>query len=575
MKKLYTIILALALVSCVKEAANDIFEGKPFALVTAEDGAGLTLSADIDDDLRTISFTLSESEDLSSVPVLFQLNPDYSLIEPSVNEQIMNLSAPVDITVEGYGKRLVYALDAVIEAPVRAASVIFKGERIDASINTGRRTLTFPMGTIYSSEYPEILFAGLKPEIELEAGYTLTEMKDEWDIAGGDTFSVTDGEKILTYTVTSEISTVQAKSHLNEFDIHRGVNLAYWMVVGDAERDWLGYIKPEIFPLWKELGFDHFRIPVKEDIIFNADGSFHDLAIGKLHEILDWCEANDFHAILDLHEISPREGTTSYREQDLYDPAYPEFRAKFVRIWARLAEEFREYSPAILAFELLNEHHDYTDDSSAWEKLQNEVLSAIRAVSPERVTLVPSMGWQDPKYIRHSKIKAGDPNVIISFHDYLPMLLTHYKLLAWKDYQGSIQYPGRVIPNKADADAYPRFSSFYQTTYSAQRIMSEMGAAATDGANLGRMVHCGEFGCSKNVPESMRLEWFKDMIAAMDANNIPWTLWESLGGGFGFVDEDGKGGNRINVSLLGILTGKELTVEEADAVLKKYGLRTY
>ena len=178
MKKLYTIILALALVYCVKEAANDIFEGKPFALVTAEDGAGLTLSADIDDDLRTISFTMSESEDLSSVPVLFQLNPGYSLIEPSVNEQIMNLSAPVDITVEGYGKRLVYALDAVIKAPVRAASVIFKGERIEASINTGRRTLTFPMGTIYSSEYPEILFAGLKPEIELEAGYTLTEMKD-------------------------------------------------------------------------------------------------------------------------------------------------------------------------------------------------------------------------------------------------------------------------------------------------------------------------------------------------------------------------------------------------------------
>lgn len=575
MKKFFILLALVALAACTKGAENNIFVGKPFALIAAEDGENLTVSAWIDDNLRQVSFTLSETESLSAIPVSIQLNPGYTLLEPAESECIMNLSGNEKIVVEGYGARLAYTVSSVIEAPVRAASIIFKGERIDAVINTGRRTLTFPLGTIYSSEYPDMIFAGLEPELDLEPGYCLTELKSTWDIAGGDTFSVTDGEKVLTYTVTSEIKTIQAKSHLKEFDIHRGVNLAYWMVVGDADRDWLGYIMPKMFPLWKELGFDHFRIPIKEDVIFNEDGSFHELAMNKLYEILDWCEANDFHAILDLHELSPREGTSSYREQDLYDPAYPEFRSNFVHIWAELAKAFERYSPSILAFELLNEHHDYTDDSSAWEQLQMEVMTEIRAVSPERVVLVPSMGWQDPKYIRHCKIKAGDPNVIISFHDYLPMLLTHYKLLAWKDYQGAIQYPGRVIPTKADADAYPRFASFYQTTYTAQRIMSEMGAAASDGSNLGRMVHCGEFGCSKNVPESMRLEWFRDMVDAMDANNIPWTLWESLGGGFGFVDEDGKGGNRINVSLLRILTGKELSVEEADAVLAKYGLRTY
>ena len=41
------------------------------------------------------------------------------------------------------------------------------------------------------------------------------------------------------------------------------------------------------------------------------------------------------------------------------------------------------------------------------------------------------------------------------------------------------------------------------------------------------------------------------------------------------MDEDGHGGNRINCELLEILTGKRLSQEEADAILEKYGLRTW
>ena len=47
----------------------------------------------------------------------------------------------------------------------------------------------------------------------------------------------------------------------------------------------------------------------------------------------------------------------------------------------------------------------------------------------------------------------------------------------------------------------------------------------------------------------MRLAWFADMVAAMEAYNIPWTLWECLVGGFGFVDME-YGIYRINCHLL-------------------------
>ena len=71
----------------------------------------------------------------------------------------------------------------------------------------------------------------------------------------------------------------------------------------------------------------------------------------------------------------------------------------------------------------------------------------------------------------------------------------------------------------------------------------------------------------------MRLEWFADLVMALETNNVPWTLWECLDGGFGFIDmEDGI--YRINCLLLRILTGKELTESEAKALLAKYGFKS-
>ena len=279
------------------------------------------------------------------------------------------------------------------------------------------------------------------------------------------------------------------------------------------------------------------------------------------------------YAILDMHTLAPREGSDSYREEELYDPLYPEFRTHFVNVWRKLAAEFKAHNPKCVAFELLNEPHDGTPDATGWNKLQNEVLTAVREQDPERIVFVPAMGWQDYNYIKYARVAEEDPNAVVSFHYYLPMLLSHYKMLAWVGYQGAVQYPGVVIPTQSDADKYPQYASFHKTTYNADRIMGEMSNAASDGRNAGLAVHCGEFGCSKNVAEAMRLAWFTDMVAAMEANNIPWTLWECLDGGFGFVDME-YGIYRINCPLLKVLTGKELTDAEAKVLLQKYGFKT-
>lgn len=151
------------------------------------------------------------------------------------------------------------------------------------------------------------------------------------------------------------------------------------------------------------------------------------------------------YAILDLHTPAPREGSDSYREEELYDPAYPEFRAHFVHVWRKLAAEFKGHNPKCVAFELLNEPHDGTPDATGWNKLQDEVLTAVRE-HPERIVFIPAMGWQDYNYIKYARVAGEDSNAVVSFHYYLPMLLSHYKMLAWVGYQGAVQYPGWSFP---------------------------------------------------------------------------------------------------------------------------------
>lgn len=579
-KLLGYIFLAFAAVPCLLACSEEkdlesYFESKPFALITANDGENKTISANVDDHTNTIDFSFSNQADISAMKVSFQLNPGFSMVSPSELESVMDLSENQTVIVSSKDKEITYTMSAVRSMPILSASFEFRGSKIEGGISNQNRTITFHVNSIYASEYPELLLSEIPLTVELSDNYTAVTKQTVFDLSKEGSFEIINGQSRLSYKLVTDVNLIKVKDYLSEFKFKRGVNLSYWMVVDGTDRDWLGYIDPKAFPLWKELGFDHFRVPVSENVLFNEDGSLHELAVTKLHEFFDWCEQNGMYAILDMHQLKPREGTTSYREEELFGTEYPEFRAHFVNIWSKISEEFKRHSLNYIAYELLNEPHDGTDNAGEWNKLQKEVLTAVRAQDPERIVFVPSMGWQDYNYINYADAADGDPNIVVSYHYYLPMLLSHYKMLAWVGYQGAVQYPGRVIPTKADADKYPKYSYFYNTTYNADRIKNEMTKAAVNGTTAQMKIHCGEFGCSKNVTASMRLQWFTDMIAAFDANNIPWTLWESLGGGFGFVDEDGSGGNRINVDLLKILTGKELTAAEAKAILDKFGFKTY
>ena len=449
MKKLLKYILLLIYVALMPACGEDsgldgVFANKPFALVTAADGGRTSISAVIDDGKRTIRLTFDKKRDVDAVELTFQLNPGYAMVSPKEPETTMDLTQPRTVTVSSGAGEVSYEISARNETPVLSASFLFRGKLIEGVIEHETRTVSFPVTTIYASEYPEELLGAVPLDITLSDGYRPTSEKVSYDLSTGESFSVYKGRNTYTYRLVADIAPIPVADHLSDFRFRRGVNLAYWMT--EADRDWLGYVMPAQFPLWKELGFDHFRVPVDELCIFDREGQFNEKAVGKLHELFTWCEQNGMYAILDMHTLAPREGSDSYREEELYDPAYPEFRTHFVNVWRKLAAEFKAHNPKCVAFELLNEPHDGTPDATGWNKLQNEVLTAVREQDPERIVFVPAMGWQDYNYIKYARVAEEDPNAVVSFHYYLPMLLSHYKMLAWVGYQGAVQYPGVSFP---------------------------------------------------------------------------------------------------------------------------------
>lgn len=365
MKKLLKYILLLIYVALMPACGEDsgldgVFANKPFALVTAADGGRTSISAVIDDGKRTIRLTFDKQRDVDAVELTFQLNPGYAMVSPKEPETMMDLTQPRTVTVSSGAGEVSYEISARNETPVLSASFLFRGKPIEGVIDHETRTVSFPITTIYASEYPEELLGAVPLDITLSDGYRPTSEKVSYDLSTGESFSVYKGRNTYTYRLVADIAPIPVADHLSDFRFRRGVNLAYWMT--EADRDWLGYVMPAQFPLWKELGFDHFRVPVDELCIFDREGQFNEKAVGKLHELFTWCEQNGMYAILDLHTPAPREGSDSYREEELYDPAYPEFRAHFVHVWRKLAAEFKGHNPKCVAFELLNEPHDGTPD---------------------------------------------------------------------------------------------------------------------------------------------------------------------------------------------------------------------
>jgi endoglucanase len=354
------------------------------------------------------------------------------------------------------------------------------------------------------------------------------------------------GAIILLGFVACKPSTKSETGKASTFKIMRGTNLSHWLSQDFGWEPKYTYISEKDIHFIDSLGFDHVRIPIDEQEMWDENGKPIAEAFNCLNNCLNWCEKYDIRAIVDLHIVrahhfnAGNEGGTNTLWTD------STAQANFINIWMRLSDILKNRKNSLVAYEILNEA--VAPEHNDWNKLMNKAVAAIRAREPERTLIIGPNMWQIAPNLQYLKLPEGDKNIILSFHTYSPLPFTHYKA-NWtklKSYTGPVHYPGQIITNE-DYEKYIDKSNQALVdgmaealqVWNKEKLLEVFKSGLEFARSKNLQLYCGEFGCMPTVERKDRLAWYSDMIDILEENGVAWSNWEYKGD-FGLYFFDGE-----------------------------------
>lgn len=324
----------------------------------------------------------------------------------------------------------------------------------------------------------------------------------------------------------------------NGFGILRGLNASHWISQSDKrgeERE--AYMQKVDFDKIAEMGFDHVRLPIDEEHMWDEEGNKMPKAWTLMHNGIKWALANDMRVIVDLHVLRSHHFNRPDSRKLWEDRSAQE---GFIKFWHQLSAELKQYPNDKLAYEPLNEA--VSDNPDDWNNLINWVIKEIRKLEPERTIIMGSNNWQTVGTFKDLKVPEGDPNIILSFHYYEPMLLTHYQA-PWthiKDLTVEFNYPGQMV----DPSLYENYSEDevelikrHNHVTTVDTLDKAIYQAVEVAAKFNLHLYCGEFGCFPSTPITMRQAWYRDMMTVFEKHNIAFAHW-NYKNDFPVVDEN-------------------------------------
>lgn len=342
-----------------------------------------------------------------------------------------------------------------------------------------------------------------------------------------------------TVSAAAVLAVSLAAAEPNRFTVNRGTNISHWLSQSNrrgAERR--AWFTREDVAFLAGLGFDHLRIPIDEEQMWDETGKPDAEAFALLNAALDWCAEHGLRAIVDLHIL--RSHHFNNRERPLW--TRPEAQERFLQCWRDLSAALEKRPVDQVAYELMNE--PVADDPEDWNRLLARAVAVIRAREPRRTLVIGSNRWQSVDTFDRLQVPEGDPYLLLSFHFYEPFLLTHHTA-GWTSigaYKGPVKYPGRTV-EEADLAGVPeplaseirRSSRHWDRATIAAKLAKPLALARQTGLPL----YCGEWGCLPAVPRESRLAWYRDMVSVLGEHGIAWATWDYKGG-FGLRGRDGQ-----------------------------------
>ena len=333
------------------------------------------------------------------------------------------------------------------------------------------------------------------------------------------------------------------ENNVNNFRIKRGTNLSHWLSQSEERGEGRKtHIQEDDFERLEQLGFDFVRIPIDEVQFWDEEGNKLDEAWELLDNALKLARKHNLRAIIDLHIIRSHYFNAANEGGANANTLFTSEEAQqgLINLWYQLSDAFKEYDNDWVAYEFMNE--PVAEEHEQWNQLVAKVHKALREREPQRTLVVGSNRWQGYETMKYLKVPEGDKNIILSFHYYNPMLLTHYGA-PWTpvgQYKGKVNYPGKLITQE-DYDAAPdsvkpHIEQYLTQEWNIDKIRADFKDAIDVAAKYGLQLFCGEWGVYEPVDRELAYKWTKDMLAVFDEFNIAWTTW-CYDADFGFWDQ--------------------------------------
>jgi endoglucanase len=327
----------------------------------------------------------------------------------------------------------------------------------------------------------------------------------------------------------------------DKFYVKRGTNVAHWLSQSNrrgTEREQF-FVESDVEKI-AGMGFDHIRLPIDEVQMWDENGNRHEDAFQLMINCINWCKEYNLKVIVDVHII--RSHYFLAEDKPLW--TVPAEQEKFYNLWRDLSKALNQFPNSHVAYELMNEA--VADDPEQWNDLIANTVKALRELEPERTIVIGSNRWQSVDTFDELKVPENDPNILLSFHYYEPMMLTHL-LASWtnyRNYPGPVHYPGILVTDQEFKNLPDSLKTVAEGSHGRvfnKEIILEMWQKPINKAKeLGLPLYCGEFGVYNKAPEEDRLRWYKDIIQLFEENGIGYANWNYKSSAFGVVDEDGK-----------------------------------
>jgi len=337
------------------------------------------------------------------------------------------------------------------------------------------------------------------------------------------------------------------------FKLGTGVNVSHWLSQSQlrgTEREEL--ITKKDFDSIAAMGFDHVRLPIDEEQLYDEQMNRHKDAFQLMHNAINWALENNMNVIVDLHIIRAHHFNNENESANtLFEKE--EEQEKMINIWLDLQKDLMQYPNDRVAYELMNEAVAPTDKD--WNQLIAKLIAAIRVKEPERIIVVGSNMWQTVETFHNLNIPENDRNLILSFHFYYPLVVTHYRApwIGSHAYDGAIQYPGQAIDPALYESLDPALVTELKKSngvWNKERLAETMKPAIDKAKELNLPLYCGEFGAYPvYIDKETRLRWYQDIADVFRENNINNAHW-CYKGDFPIVNSD-TSANELPAILLG------------------------